>query len=176
MSEDGGGIEGNLNFNLGEGDLSGNNLTLIRTDHGATSRALDAIDNTARAAFGFAGEALDDVRGFGSDAIDAVRDNSRAGFDFANDALDKSLDTVGDFGISAIKSVESNSNNTLDAFSDLLDNNLAHLSTTQANALTAINKATRSDNALALESLAKTGGFALAAIVAGFVLITKFSR
>lgn len=43
-----GGIESNFTFNVGEGALSGNNLTRIRTDKGITARARAAADRTSR--------------------------------------------------------------------------------------------------------------------------------
>lgn len=85
-------IEGNLNFNLGEGDLSGNDINITRTttDFGAISKAFDSNNTTISKAFNFAGDSLETVSDFGLGAIDAIQEQS-------DESITKLGQFVGDF-------------------------------------------------------------------------------
>ena len=71
-------IEGNINFNLGEGVLKNNDINITRTttDFDAINRAFDSNDTTISKAFSF-----------GNDAFDANQDILTKAFNFAGDGL-----------------------------------------------------------------------------------------
>jgi hypothetical protein len=95
-------IEGNVNFNLGEGILSNNNINVTRmtTDFGAINRAFDSNETAISKAFNFGDEALDSNENilnsafsFGNDALDSNNDILNKAFDFADDGLNAIKET-----------------------------------------------------------------------------------